>query len=187
MREATLAMRVLGVDPGSRRTGYGVVEREGRVFKVVSHGTLAPRARQELAPRLAEIARGIEAVIAATQPDWVAVEEAFYHQSVHSTLVLGHVRGAILATAAGAGKPVAEYSPRELKLSVVGHGDASKEQVADMVRRMLGLKGVLAPDAADALAAAICHLQRARLSAPARAASAAAARLEALLTRKAAR
>ncbi len=177
-------MRVLGIDPGSRRTGYGVVDREGREFQVLSHGTFSPRPRQDLAPRLAEIAAGIRKVIDETAPDWVAVEEAFYHESVHSTLVLGHVRGAILAAAAGAGKPVAEYSPREIKLSAVGHGDASKDQVVFMVRRLLRLKGSLAPDAADALAAAICHLQRARLSGPARAASAAASRLEALLARK---
>jgi crossover junction endodeoxyribonuclease RuvC len=112
------------------------------------------------------------------------VEEAFYHESVRSTLVLGHVRGALLVAAVERGIELAEYTPREIKLSVTGTGAASKGQVAFMVRRLVGLKGALQPDAADALAAAVCHLQRARRSEPARAMSAAAKSLEALLARR---
>jgi crossover junction endodeoxyribonuclease RuvC len=117
-------------------------------------------------------------------PDAVVVEEAFYQESVRSTLVLGHVRGALIVAAVSRSIPVVEYSPREIKLSVTGSGAAAKEQVAFMVRRLLALRGALAADAADALAAALCHLQRAHLSAPARAASAAAQRLQALLATK---
>lgn len=177
-------MRVLGLDPGSRRTGWGVVERIGTGLRCVGYGSVAPRARLELPQRLHDIAARVGEVIEQTAPDCASVEEAFYHESVRSTLVLGHVRGALLVAAVQRGLSIAEYSPREIKLSVVGTGAASKEQVAYMVRRLVGLKGTLQPDAADALAAAICHLNQARLSAPARAVSAAAERLEALLARR---
>jgi crossover junction endodeoxyribonuclease RuvC len=181
------SMRVLGLDPGSRRTGFGVVERSGNRLHAIAHGTVAPRPRLDLPRRLHDIAGRVAEVIERTAPDAVVVEEAFYHESVRSTLVLGHVRGALLVVAAQRGLPVAEYSPREIKLAVVGTGAATKEQVTFMVRRLAAVEGPLAPDAADALAAAICHLNRARLSAPARAATAAAERLEALLQRRGAR
>ena len=117
-------------------------------------------------------------------PDCVAVEEAFYHESVRSTLVLGHVRGALLVAAVSRDLALAEYTPREVKLSVAGNGGATKEQVAFMVRRLLGISGALQADAADALAVALCHQHRARMRAPARAARAAATTLEALLARR---
>lgn len=179
--------RVLGLDPGSRRTGFGVVERSGSQFRALAHGVLAPAARLDLPHRLHAIAAGARERIAEWQPDAVVVEEAFYHESVRSTLVLGHVRGALLVAAVEAGVPVAEYTPREIKLSVAGSGAASKEQVAYMVRRMLGVKGALPPDAADALAAALCHLHRVRLADPGRAVSAATRGLEALLARRTSR
>src|SRR4030095_11060108 len=112
------------------------------------------------------------------------VEKAFYHESVHSTLVLGHVRGALLVAAVQRGVEVAEYSPREIKLSVVGNGGATKEQVALMVRRLLALAATPQSDAADALAAAVCHLHRARFAASSRPATPAAPRLAALLARR---
>lgn len=174
-------MRVLGLDPGSRRTGYGVVEAHGNRLVAIVHGVATPTGAADLAARLHAIATRIAGVIAETRPDAVVVEEAFYHDSVRSTLVLGHVRGALLVTAAQHGCPVAEYSPREIKLSVVGHGAASKEQVGFMVRRLLDLRGDLPVDASDALAGAICHLHRVHRTPTARAASAAAKRLEALL------
>jgi len=180
-------VRVLGLDPGSRRTGYGVVERNGNALRALAYGLVQPRARLDLPARLTEIAMRVGEVIDAHDPECVVVEEAFYHESVRSTLVLGHVRGALIVVAGQRGLPVAEYSPREIKLSVAGSGGADKAQVAFMVRRLLGLKSDLKPDAADALAGAICHLNRARLTAPARAASAAAERLQALLTRRGAR
>ncbi len=175
-------MRVLGLDPGSRRTGFGVVERRGNRLGCVTHGVVTPRAGLDLAGRLLAIAERVDAVIADTRPDAVVVEEAFYHENVRSTLVLGHVRGALLLSAARHGVAVAEYSPREIKRAVAGNGGADKAQVGFMVRRLLALKGELALDASDALAGAICHLQRTRLVAPARAMSDAARRLEALLT-----
>jgi crossover junction endodeoxyribonuclease RuvC len=174
-------MRVLGLDPGSRKTGYGVVERHGNRFRCLGHGAIAPPARLDLAHRLHAIAEGAGALIDQHHPDVVGVEEAFFHESVRSTLVLGHVRGALLVAAVRRGVTIAEYSPREIKQSVTGSGGAAKEQVAFMVRRLLGIEGALTPDAADALAVALCHLHRARLSPPARAATAAAQRLEALL------
>ncbi len=180
-------MRVLGLDPGSRRTGYGVVERSGNRLRAVAWGVLAPPARLDLAHRLHAIASRAGAVMDEHRPDAVVVEEAFYHESVRSTLVLGHVRGALLVAAVERGHEVAEYTPREIKLSVTGTGAASKEQVAFMVRRLLALRAAPPPDAADALAAAICHLARRRYGEPARAATAAARGLEALLSRRARR
>ena len=177
-------MRVLGLDPGSRRTGFGVVERSGNRLACVAHGVVTPRAGSDLAGRLLAIADRVDAVIAEHRPDAVVVEEAFYHENVRATLVLGHVRGALLLSAARRGVAVHEYSPREIKLAVVGSGGASKDQVGFMIRRLLALKGEVAADAADALAGAVCHLQRVRLTAPARAMSAAARRLEAMLTAK---
>ena len=180
-------MRVLGLDPGSRRTGYGLVVRNGNQLRCLEQGAIAPAPRLELPQRLHDIASRVGEVIERTAPDTVVVEKAFYHESVQSTLVLGHVRGALLVAAVSRGVQVAEYTPREIKMSVVGRGGASKDQVSFMVRRLLGVTGSLSPDAADALAAAICHLHRAKLSAPARAASAAADRLASLLARGARR
>jgi crossover junction endodeoxyribonuclease RuvC len=177
-------VRVLGLDPGSRRTGIGVVERSGNRLTCVTHGVVTPRAGLDLSGRLLAIAERVDAVIADTRPDAIAVEQAFYHENVRSTLVLGHVRGALLVTAARRGVAVHEYSPREIKLAVVGNGGAGKDQVGFMIRRLLGLKGEVPADAADALAGAVCHLQRVRLTAPTRAMSDAARRLEAMLTAK---
>ena len=181
-------MRVLGIDPGSVRTGFGVVEKNGSVFRCVEHGDAVPPRRLDLPHRIHAIVEKVGAVMDRVQPDCVAVEEAFYHESVRSTLVLGHVRGALLVAAVQRGLAVAEYSPREVKLSVAGTGAAAKEQVAFMVRRLLSLRGPLHADAADALAVALCHLHRVRQALPAaRAMSAAAERLAALLERKPAR
>ena len=180
-------MRVLGLDPGSRRTGFGIVERSGNRMTCVVQGAVTPKPRLELPHRLHEIAARVGEIIEQSSPECVVVEKAFYHESVHSTLVLGHVRGALLVAAVQRGVPVAEYSPREIKLSVVGNGGATKEQVALMVRRLLALQGTPQSDAADALATAICHLHRVRFTAPARAASASAERLAVLLARGARR
>jgi crossover junction endodeoxyribonuclease RuvC len=181
-------MRVLGLDPGSRRTGFGVVEKNGSSYLCLEHGQAAPPPRLDLPHRIHAIAERVGAVMDRVRPDCVAIEEAFYHESVHSTLVLGHVRGALLVAAVQRGFEIAEYSPREVKLSVAGAGSASKEQVAFMVRRLLGVHGPLPVDASDALAVALCHLHRARLDVPAaRAATAAAGRLAALLARRSAR
>ena len=176
-------MRVLGLDPGSRRTGYGVVEGAGNAFRCLGHGAITPGARLDLPRRLETIANRVDELITEFAPDQVSIEEVFYHESVRSRLVLGHVRGALMLTAARRGVGIVEYTPRTIKLSVVGNGGATKEQVQFMIRRLLKLPGTLQADAADALAAALCHLHRARLAAPQRAASAAASNLAALLAR----
>ena len=176
-------MRVLGLDPGSRRTGYGVVEAQGNLYRCLEHGPIVPGARLGLPQRLEAIARAVDELITRFSPDAVSIEEAFYHESVRSTLVLGHVRGALLLTSVRRGVDIAEYSPREIKMSVAGSGGATKEQVQYMVRRLLKLEAAVQADAADALAASLCHLHRLRRVAPARAASVAASNLAALLAR----
>jgi crossover junction endodeoxyribonuclease RuvC len=177
-------MRVLGLDPGSRRTGFGVVERHGNALRCVEHGCVTPRATDTLPARLHHIAREAGAVMDRVAPDAVVIEEAFFRENVRSALVLGHVRGALLVAAVDRGLEVVEYSPREIKLGVTGNGGAAKEQVAFMVRRLLGLERLPAADAADALAGALCHLNRARFALPRRRTSSARA-LEALLARTA--
>jgi crossover junction endodeoxyribonuclease RuvC len=177
-------MRVLGLDPGSRRTGYGVVERHGNRFACIEHGCVSPPSGAALPVRLHHIAREIGAVMDRLAPEAVAVEQAFLRENVRSAMVLGHVRGALLVVAVERGLEIAEYSPREIKQSVVGNGGAAKEQVAYMVRRLLGLEREPGADAADALGGAICHLHRARF-ARMRPATPAARRLEALLARAA--
>jgi len=180
-------MRVLGLDPGSRRTGIGIVEKHGNRYRCLHHGFAGATAKDPLPVRLHAIASQVGEIMDAHAPDCVVVEEAFYHESVRSTLVLGHVRGALLFAAMERGLEVAEYTPREIKMSVTGSGGATKDQVAFMVRRLLDLRGALQGDAADALAAALCHHHRLRHARPARAASAAARRLAALLERRAGR
>lgn len=177
-------MRVLGVDPGSRRTGWGVVEKRGNRLTAVAYGCLKPPAQADLPRRLAFLAAGVAEVLERHQPDSVVVEEAFYHENVRSTLVLGQVRGALIVTAVQHEAEVSEYSPREIKMSVTGNGGASKEQVGFMVRRLLGLTEDPQVDAADALAGAICHVNRSGFAAP-RPRSNSARRLEALVARSA--
>jgi crossover junction endodeoxyribonuclease RuvC len=176
------AMRVLGLDPGSRRTGWGVVDRSGNQFRCVEHGCITPSARLDLPRRLHHLAKEAGGIIDRLAPEAVVVEEAFYHKSVRSTLVLGHVRGALIVAAVERGVAVAEYTPREIKLAVAGNGGAAKEQVEFMVRRILGLSAPLQADAADALAGALCHLNRSRFAA-ARPGSRPSRGLEALLAR----
>jgi len=177
-------VRVLGLDPGSRRTGFGVVEGEGNRFRSLAHGRVAPPARLDLPRRLHAIAARVGEIMDEYAPDCVAVEEAFYHESVRSTLVLGHVRGALLVAAVARGLAVAEYTPREVKMSVTGNGGATKDQVAFMVQRVLAVGGKIPEDAADALGVALCHHHRSRRLAPERPASVAARTLEALLARR---
>jgi crossover junction endodeoxyribonuclease RuvC len=177
-------MRVLGIDPGSRRTGYGVVERRGNADAALDWGLISASPRLELARRLHAMHERVAALIDEWKPDCVAVEEAFYHESVRSTLVLGHVRGALLVAAAQRGVEVAEYTPRSIKLAVAGTGAATKEQVAFMVRKLVGVHQTLPLDVSDGIAVALCHLHRAGRIPQRRAASAAASKLEALLERR---
>ena len=158
-------MRVLGIDPGSETTGWGVVEGDARRYAVVAYGVVRASARERFAARLAKISTGVEEALAKFRPDVCAVEEAFYAVNVKTALKLGQVRGVILLAAERAGVEIAEYAPRLVKQTVVGYGAAEKQQVQEMVRVLLRLKETPQPhDAADALALAICHLHHANLA-----------------------
>jgi crossover junction endodeoxyribonuclease RuvC len=156
-------MRILGIDPGSSVTGYGVVERRAGKLVHVIHGTVRPPAGAPLASRLDHLYRTVAEVIARQTPDCVAVEQVFVSISPRSALVLGQARGAILAAVAAGGLPVNEYTPARIKRSVTGNGRADKRQVKFMVKRLLNLERAPASDAADALAAAISHANCGRL------------------------
>jgi crossover junction endodeoxyribonuclease RuvC len=151
-------MRVLGVDPGSQATGYGVVDRIGQRLRLVADGTIRQRAGLSMSLRLKEIFNSLNETIRETEPDQVAVETVFFARNPQSALKLGQTRGVVLLSAAVAGLPVFEYSPLEIKKSVVGYGQATKEQVQRMVATLVGNHDRRSKDAADALAVSICHL-----------------------------
>ena len=155
-------MRILGIDPGLRVTGFGVIERSGNQLKYVTSGCVRS-GQGELAARLKVLLDGLSEVIAANRPQQVAVEKVFVNVNPHSTLLLGQARGAAICAAVIAGLPVAEYTALQVKQAVVGKGHAKKEQVQHMVRRLLALPGNPSPDAADALACAICHAHGGRM------------------------
>lgn len=155
-------MRVLGIDPGSETTGWGVVEGDGGRYHLIEYGTVKASPRERFAARLMKISDGLEAVIARHQPDACSIEEAFYANNVKVALKLGQVRGVALLAAERARLDIHEYSPRLIKQTVVGYGNAEKHQVQEMVRVLLSLAVVPEPhDAADALAIAICHFHHA--------------------------
>jgi len=158
-------MRILGVDPGSQITGYGLIEGGTPRSRAVAYGSIRPPAKDPLPDRLLVIHRGLTAVLAEHSPDVVCVETAFYHKNARSMLVLGHVRGVLLIAARESGARVEEYSPREIKQAVTGTGAAGKEMVQKLVRHSLGLTETPQVDASDALAAALCAWQRARVPA----------------------
>ena len=158
-------MRVLGIDPGSETTGWGVVEGDARRYELVAFGVVRASARERFAARLLKISAGVEEALARYRPDVCAVEEAFFAVNVQTALKLGQVRGVVLLAAERAGVEIAEYAPRLVKQTVVGYGAAEKHQVQEMVRVLLKLKQPPQPhDAADALALAICHLHHAALA-----------------------
>jgi crossover junction endodeoxyribonuclease RuvC len=156
-------MRILGIDPGSSVTGYGVVERVGGKLVHLVSGTLRPARSQALPLRLAAIQSGLTEVIEVHRPDLAVVEQVFVSSSPRSALILGEARGVALAAVATAGLTVEEFSAREIKQAVVGTGAAAKAQVQAMVMRILQLDRKPSQDAADALAAAICKAHRGRL------------------------
>lgn len=159
----TNVTRILGLDPGLRRTGWGVLAVDGARLSWVAHGVIAPRTEDPFAARLLALFEGIAAVIAAHAPDEAAVEETFMNTNAASALKLGHARAAALIAPARAGLSVAEYAPTVIKKAVVGTGGADKTQVAFMVRRLLPACGEAAADCADALAVAICHASSRRM------------------------
>ncbi len=160
-------MKVLGIDPGTRACGWGVVEIHRRQLRPVAHGVI--RLEGSLPARLGTLLKELQKVLEAQTPDSVAVEGVFTHRNARSAIVLGHARGVALAAAAGVGLEVEEYAPATVKRTVAGSGRADKEAVKTMVKRLLGLSGRLAVDASDALAIAICHLQHSGGTLPARA------------------
>ena len=155
-------MIILGIDPGLRITGFGVIEKSGNKLRYVTSGCVKSGAG-ELTFRLKTLLEGLAEVIAANRPHEVAIEKVFLNVNPRSTLALGQARGTAICAAVIAGLPVAEYTALQVKQSVVGKGHAQKEQVQHMVRRLLALPGNPSPDAADALACAICHAHGGRL------------------------
>jgi len=151
-----MRVRILGVDPGLRVTGFGIIEKTGSKLHYVTSGCVRSGAG-ELAVRLKAILEGLAEIIAANQPQEVAIEKVFVNVNPQSTLALGQARGTAICAAVLAGLPVSEYTALQVKQSVVGKGHAAKDQVQHMVRRLLALPGDPSPDAADALACAICH------------------------------
>jgi len=150
-------MRLIGLDPGLRATGWGVIEADGSMLRHVAHGVVTTDAALPLAERLVQLADGLAEVIQQCRPDEAAVEETFVNRNGEATLKLGQARGIVLLVPARAGIPVAEYLPNLIKKSIVGTGRAAKEQVQMMVQRLLPGTSVTGADAADALAVAICH------------------------------
>ncbi|MFY0636567.1 crossover junction endodeoxyribonuclease RuvC [Maricaulis maris] len=156
-----ISVRILGIDPGLRRMGWGVVTIEGSSLRAVAHGVVTPSTSAPLSERLSHIFNGVSDLVREYRPDEAAIEDAFMAANAASALKLGHARAAALLAPAQAGVPVAEYAARLVKKSVVGTGAADKAQVAAMVGILLpGTKAT--GDAADALAIAICHAHHRR-------------------------
>lgn len=154
-------MRVLGIDCGTERTGYGLIESDGRSHRLIDAGAIATTPRDSLELRLLEIANGLREVIRQHAPTAAAVEEVFFSLNVKTALKLSHARGVALLAIAEAGLAAGEYSPLEIKTSVVGYGRAEKRQVRLMVHSLLGLTSEIeSEDACDAIAVAICHATR---------------------------
>jgi crossover junction endodeoxyribonuclease RuvC len=158
-------MVVLGIDPGLASTGYGVVESSGSKLRAVCDGVIATRAGVELPRRLADIHGAVQALLQEHQPDAVAIEELYFGANVQTAFAVGQARGVVLLAAGQSGLPSRSYTPQQVKSAVCGSGRADKRQVARMVAWLLGLAAPPTPDhAADALAVAICDLNRAPLA-----------------------
>ncbi len=159
-------MLILGIDPGTAITGYGLVHEDDVGLALVAYGVITTPAGQSLSERLQIIYQGLRDVIREHQPEAAAVEELFFSRNVRTALSVGHARGVILLALADAGLPVHEYKPVQVKQAVAGYGGADKRQVQEMVRMLLDLEHVPKPDdAADAVAVAVCHIHSARMAA----------------------
>jgi crossover junction endodeoxyribonuclease RuvC len=154
--------RVLGLDPGSQRTGYGVIDCQAGTERHVTSGCIDV-AGQDMVVRLQRIYGAVSALVLEHRPDMVAIERVFVHRNPDSALKLGQARGVALCAAASMGASVYEYAPRAIKMAITGYGAAAKPQVAQMVRSLLLLEIKLTADAADALAVALCHSQSRRM------------------------
>ncbi len=151
------ALRIIGIDPGSRTTGYGIVDRVGSKLVHVDNGCLTTRSADPLPQRLDQIYRGLLDAFAKYHPDAVAIEEVFFAKNVSSSIKLGEARGVALLASIQRQIPIFEYATREVKQSITGYGQATKDQIQKMVKALLGLPEVAQEDASDALAIAICH------------------------------
>jgi crossover junction endodeoxyribonuclease RuvC len=155
-------MKVLGIDPGSETLGWGVIEGENLKYELVDFGTVKSSPREKFSKRLLKVYEGVREVIDKFQPDVLSIEEAFYAVNINVAMKLGQVRGAVIVLGELKGLEIAEYSPRLVKQTVVGYGNAEKHQVQEMVRLLLRLQKAPEPhDASDALAIAICHFHHA--------------------------
>ncbi len=152
-------MRILGIDPGLDRTGYGVIDQSGAGLRLVEAGLIRTRSNQPLADRLAIVSSQLQRIISQHNPQFVAVEDLYsYYKTPKPSILMGHVRGIVLEMAARMGLPVASYLPTRIKQAVVGQGHATKSQVARLVQVRLNLKeSQVPPDVTDALAVALCH------------------------------
>lgn len=156
-------MKILGIDPGSRVTGYGIVNQNGNRLIHVDNGAIHTDCHKEFPLRLQKIYRALTEIIDEFRPDAVAVENIFFATNVQSALKLGQARGAAIVAGVNAGLPLFEYTALQVKQAVVGHGRASKEQVQKMIKVLLNLPEVAQEDASDALAVAVCHAHSAGL------------------------
>lgn len=144
---------IIGIDPGSRKTGYGIIKVEAKGSRYLTSGHLALKGDQ-LAERLQQLFTGLRELVDQYQPDEAAIEQVFVQENVNSALKLGQARGAAIVAV---NRPIAEYSPRTIKQAITGYGNAAKEQIQVMVQRLLNINTKLQPDEADALAVALCH------------------------------
>ncbi len=161
---ADSARRVLGIDPGTATTGYGILEQTGGQLRALASGVIRTGADQPMPTRLQEIHRAVKQLAEEYRPSEAAVEELFFSNNVRTAMSVGQARGVALLALADAGLPVSEYTPLAIKQAVTGYGSADKTQMQEMVRMLLGLSEPPRPDdAADALAVAICHLHSSRL------------------------
>lgn len=152
-------MRVIGIDPSSEATGYGLLETNGEKFEVVDYGVIRPGVKRNLAEKLNSLRLQLDRILSDFTPEEAAIENPFYARNIRTAIILGQVRGAILVAVASHGCRLYEYSPREIKKAITGYGQAEKSQVMSMVRALLHLENKpLSLDASDALATAFCHL-----------------------------
>ena len=158
-------MRILGIDPGTAITGYGIIDAEGQSLNKISYGSITTPSKQKLSDRLLTINNSLEELIITYEPDEVAVEKLFFNKNTRTALSVGHARGVILLAAARKCLEIGEYTPLQVKQAVAGYGGAQKLQVQSMVKMLLGLKEIPKPDdVADALAVAICHAHSAKIN-----------------------
>jgi crossover junction endodeoxyribonuclease RuvC len=150
-------LRILGIDPGSHVTGYGIIEKQGNFLRHIIHGEIKPPKDAKLSSVLSLISQQLSAVITENVPHAISLENIFFGKNVRSLIKQAHVRGVVIFSGEALGIPVFEYSPLEIKKGVVGYGRAEKRQVQVMVKAILNLPALPPADAADALAAAICH------------------------------